>query len=126
MLAFLTLITQMTFPHSHSRSYIFFQAPLERHRDYWPTKERLGEDVAEFINEIGALTWICTTNLNFRKVVCRVWLHLESGLRRATIGVGPGGSIQIVVSAAGLAPARVGLKIRLLELLCIHGHESDE
>jgi len=31
--------------------------------------------------------------------------------------------MQIVASVAGLAPARVGLKIRLLELLCIHGQK---
>jgi len=30
----------------------------------------------------------------------------------------------LVASVAGLAPARVGLKTRLLELLCIHGHEN--
>jgi len=28
-----------------------------------------------------------------------------------------------MASVAGLAPARVGLKIRLRELLCIHGQE---
>jgi hypothetical protein len=33
------------------------------------------------------------------------------------------GSMQIVASEAGLAPARVELKIRLLELLCIHGQK---
>ena len=35
------------------------------------------------------------------------WLHLES-----------------VASVAGLAPARTGLKGRLLDLLCIHGREE--
>jgi len=29
-----------------------------------------------------------------------------------------------MASVAGLAPARVGLKTRLLELLCIHGQEN--
>jgi len=29
-----------------------------------------------------------------------------------------------MVSVAGLAPARVGLKTRPLELLCINGHEN--
>ena len=29
--------------------------------------------------------------------------------------------MQIVASVAGLAPARIGLKGRMLELLCIHG-----
>jgi len=29
-----------------------------------------------------------------------------------------------VVSVAGLAPARVGLKTRLRELLCIHGRQN--
>ena len=29
-----------------------------------------------------------------------------------------------MASVAGLAPARVGLKARLLELLCIHGRKS--
>ena len=30
----------------------------------------------------------------------------------------------LLVSVAGLAPARVGLKTRLLELLCIHGRKK--
>jgi len=30
-----------------------------------------------------------------------------------------------MASVVGLAPTRPGLKTRLLELLCIHGHKSD-
>ena len=32
--------------------------------------------------------------------------------------------MQIVASVIGLAPIRVGLKTRLLELLCIHGQKA--
>ena len=31
-----------------------------------------------------------------------------------------------MVSVAGLAPARVGLKIRLREMLCIHGRKDEQ
>ena len=34
-----------------------------------------------------------------------------------------GGSMQIVASVAGLAPARTNLKSWTLELLCIHGQK---
>ena len=53
----------------------------------------------------GALTWICTTNLRLRRAACTSTYTLRAKL----------------ASVAGLAPARPGLKDRLLELLCIHG-----
>jgi hypothetical protein len=40
---------------------------------------------------------------------------------RGQVDIELGGSTQIVASVIGLAPIRGGLKIRLLELLCIHG-----
>ena len=39
------------------------------------------------------------------------------------MGVAPIGSMQIVVSVAGLAPARASLKGWALEQLCIHGQK---
>ena len=58
--------------------------------------------------EIGALTWTCTTSFRLRKAACRTNYTLRA-----------------MVSAAGLAPARVCLKGRTRELLCIRGRKYE-
>ena len=70
--------------------------------------------------KFGALTWICTTNLLLRRAACRTNYTLRAACAGPLLIFG---SMQIVASEAGLAPARVELKIRLLELLCIHGQK---
>ena len=57
----------------------------------------------------GTPTWTRTTILLLRKQACTF---------SYTLGA--------MASVAGLAPARVGLKTRLLELLCIHGQNQGQ
>ena len=61
-------------------------------------------------SETGAITWICTTNLRLRRAACRTNYTLRAICVERQL-----------VSVIGLAPIKVCLKGRLLELLCIHG-----
>ncbi len=63
--------------------------------------------------ETGALTWICTTSFRLRRAACRTNYTLRAICIEPTL-----------VSVVGLAPARVCLKGRLRELLCIHGQNT--
>src|SRR5438876_9628286 len=95
------------------------------------------------INESGALTWICTTNLRLRRAACRTRYTLRAfafafrdfreapslliviANRQSPIANCSSKMKNEVASVAGLAPARFCLKGRARDLLCIHGPEVE-
>ena len=61
------------------------------------------------LHQAGAPTWTCTTNPLLRTERCNTLTPWEQL------------ALSDLASVAGLAPARLGLKARLLDRLCIHG-----